>query len=91
MKILAEIFCMIKEHETAAQYEIEQDRENAQITMKRAEGEVVYTTNLYLSSEKYNKEETTSEPGKLQTHFSATESGMGGYLILSPPILLQSQ
>jgi len=53
---------MIKEHDLASKFVIEQDFENAVISMKRAGTDMTFTTNLYLSSNMYN--EPPIETGK---------------------------
>ena len=56
LKILTEVFCLIKEQEVAAKFTVEQDRENALISLSRPLEAETFTLNLLFTSNMFQNE-----------------------------------
>lgn len=63
LKILTEVFCLIKEQEVAAKFAVEQDRENALISLSRPLEAETFTLNLLFTSNMFQNEAAeTADP-----------------------------
>jgi len=63
LKILTEVFCLIKEQEVAAKFTVEQDRENALISLSRPLEAETFTLNLLFTSNMFQNEAAeTADP-----------------------------